>query len=57
MTRKTVQLSPKTCDMVKECEVIYRKYHPELDEIRISLNKMVYEIARYYRDTDTGDGK
>jgi len=38
-------------DMIRlECVKEFRRHHPELDEIAISDNKILYELAKYYLD-------
>lgn len=32
----------------KDCRAEFLKHHPELSQMRISENKIVYEIAKYY---------
>jgi len=45
-TKITVKNS--TNMMIKDCKKIFVKYHPEFEEIPISDNKMVYELAKRY---------
>ena len=33
---------------LKECEIIYREAHPELNQMKLSKSKILYEIVKYY---------
>lgn len=48
MSDKIVKISKNTNDLLDECIIVYRKAHKEFDEVKISRNKIIYEIAKYY---------
>jgi hypothetical protein len=48
VSEKIVKISNTTNDLLEECIVVYRKAHKEMNEIKISRNKIIYEIAKYY---------
>lgn len=46
-----VKISPKTKALLIDCRAIYRNEHPELDEMYLSNNKILYEVCRFYVET------
>lgn len=34
--------------LLKSCVEEYRKYHPEIDKIPITQDKILYEVCRFY---------
>ena len=45
---KYVALKPEVKEMLSECKKDFLKHHPELEEVFITDNKIVYEMAKYY---------
>lgn len=48
MTYKSVLIKPDVFDLIADCETIYRKHHPELNNIPLSKNKILYEVFKFY---------
>jgi len=48
MVYKQVKIKQKTDDLIDQCVKSFRYHHPELDEIPISRNKIIYEMANFY---------
>jgi len=48
MVYKQVKIKQKTDELIDQCVRSFRYHHPELDEIPISRNKIVYEMAIFY---------
>jgi len=46
--RKQIFISNDTDEMLKDCVQDYLQHHPEMEQIPISYNKIVYEIAKFY---------
>jgi hypothetical protein len=50
MSEKIVKIKDTTNDLLDECIQVYLKHHPEMREIKISRNKIIFEIANYYKE-------
>jgi len=45
---RKLSVKNKTYELVLECVIEYRKHHKEFDQIPISQNKIIYEMALFY---------
>ncbi len=43
-----IRILPKTDDLLNECKEEFLKHHPEFEQMTISYNKIVYEMAKFY---------
>lgn len=57
MVYKQVKIKQKTDELIDQCVRSFRYHHPELDEIPISRNKIVYEMAIFYLKIKWGKRK
>ena len=48
---KTLKIDTDTNDMIDKCVAEFLRHHPELKKMKISRNKILYEIAEYYLKT------
>lgn len=48
MVYKQVKIKKETDEIIDQCEKSYRFHHPEFNQINLSRNKIIYEIAKYY---------
>jgi len=48
MTYKQVKIKKETDEMIDQCVINYRHFHPDFDHMPISRNKILYEMAKYY---------
>jgi len=48
MGYKQYKIKCQTDDLVLKCVEEFLRHHPEMKEIKISKNKIVYEMARFY---------
>jgi hypothetical protein len=48
-SHKTIILRKETYDLIRDnVEREYRRHHPELDHIPLSIEKLEYEMIKYY---------
>ena len=47
-TYKHLPVKADTLELLKECELLYRKSHPELDDFKISKDKMFKLVCEWY---------
>ena len=45
---QTMRIKNKVVALLDDCEYIYRKYHPELNEVYLSKSKVLYEVIKFY---------
>ena len=45
---KTLAIEEKMFEYLDDCELIYRKYHPELQFVQLTKTKILYEIIKFY---------
>lgn len=45
---KTLAIEEKMFNYLDDCEYIYRKHHPELNNIYLTKTKILYEIIKFY---------
>ena len=57
MSKSYVKLSvcKSTMEFVEDCKKIFLQYHPEFEHIKITQDKIIYELARWYMSTEIGD--
>jgi len=48
MIYKPIAVRENTYKLIKDCETIFRKTYPEFDEMTLSINKVIYEMAKFY---------
>ena len=48
MSYKQVKIRISTDKMIDSCEESFRFHHPEFDHMKISRDKIVYEMAKFY---------
>ena len=48
MKRKPVILNENVFDMIPQCKEEYLKHHPEMKEVPISNNKILFEVMKHY---------
>lgn len=48
MGYKQVKITSETDDLIKDCIDEYLRHHPEMKNIPISRNKILYEMAKFY---------
>ena len=45
---KVIHVKNKTDNILMDCINEFLRHHPEMKEIKISRNKIIYEIAKFY---------
>jgi hypothetical protein len=50
MSEKIIKIKSETDKLLEECIKTFREHHPEFEQMKISRNKIIYEIAKYYKD-------
>jgi len=49
VTHRQLKVDSETYELINlKCREEYLRLHPELKKIKISQNKLLYEIGRYY---------
>jgi len=48
MGSKNIKIDDETDELLHKCKDDYLNHHPELKKIRLSYNKLLYEIAKFY---------
>lgn len=48
MTYKTIAIKPDISILLEKCKEEFLDHHPELQNMPISYNKIIYEIAKFY---------
>ena len=43
-----LRIKKEISERIDDCEYIYRKYHPELNEVYLTKSKILYEIIKFY---------
>ena len=49
--RKTILVSPDVFDMIDACHKEYIRNHPEMKNVYLSKNKILYEVMQWYLKT------
>jgi len=45
---KLIRISKTTDDQLDSCFKDYLRHHPEMKEIKISYNKLIFELSKFY---------
>lgn len=45
---KQIRIKDNTNDILNKCVQEFLRHHPELKEIPISRNKIIYEVCKFY---------
>lgn len=48
MGYKTAKIRNNTQELLNKCEEEYLRHHPEMKNIPLSKDKIIYEIANFY---------
>lgn len=48
MGYKTAKLKTPTQELIEQCKEEYLKHHPEMKQIPLSKDKIIFEIASHY---------
>jgi len=43
-----LNIRPDTKKLVENCVLLYLKHHPEMQHIKISQDKIIFEMAKFY---------
>ena len=54
MVYKQVKIKKETDEIIDDCIIIYRSYHPDFDHLHISRDKILYEMAKHYLKFEKG---
>ena len=57
MVYKNIIIKKKTHDLFKHIEEEYRLHHPEMEHIRLSKDKLIYEMQKIYLKTNYNNWK
>jgi hypothetical protein len=48
MTYKVVHIKKETAELINQCKQEFLSHHPEMKQMPISYNKIIYEMAVFY---------
>jgi hypothetical protein len=43
-----VPVKKEVIDLLNECETLYRKHHPELDDFKLSKHRLIKIVCEWY---------
>lgn len=44
----TINIEKERVEELNKCEILYRKYHPEFNNMKLTKSKIMYEIIKFY---------
>jgi len=57
MTYHSLQLKKRTFDMIPKAKEEFLRFHPEMENMRLSNDKVLYEVLKFYLAVEYGRGK